>query len=33
MKSVIQINYILWKESPLLFDCAQSKLPRLLICR
>jgi hypothetical protein len=33
MKSVIRINYIFWKEGPLLFDVAQSKLPRLLTCK
>jgi hypothetical protein len=30
MKSVMRINYFFWKEGPLLFDQAQSKLPRLL---
>jgi hypothetical protein len=30
MKSVIRINYFFWKEGHLLFDVAQSKLPRLL---
>jgi hypothetical protein len=30
MKSVIRINYTFWKEGPLLFDRAQSKLRRLL---
>ena len=30
MKSITRINYIFWKEGPLLFDVAQSKLPRLL---
>ena len=30
MKKGIHINYIFWKEGPLLFDFAQSKLPYLL---
>ena len=30
MKKSIRINCIFWKEGPLLFDVAQSKLPRLL---
>ncbi len=29
MKKRIEINYIFWKEGPLLFDLAQSKLPCL----
>ena len=33
MKNVIRINYIFWKEGPLLFDLAQSRLPRLLACQ
>ena len=33
MKNVIRINYIFWKEGPLLFDLAPSKLPRLLNCK
>lgn len=40
MKKSIRINYIFWKEGPLLFDLAhivpmsfrESKLPRLLSC-
>lgn len=30
MKKIIQVNYIFWKEGPLLFDFARSRLPRLL---
>ena len=38
MKKILRINYIFWKEGPLLFDVAhtvpaslrESKLPRLL---
>jgi hypothetical protein len=38
MTTIIRINYIFWKQGPLLFDChfdklsatAQSRLPRLL---
>jgi hypothetical protein len=30
MKQIFRINYIFWKEGPLLFALAQSKLPRLL---
>jgi hypothetical protein len=30
MKKSIRINCIFWKEGPLLFGSAQSKLPRLL---
>ena len=30
MKKIIRINYIFWKEGPLLFDVAQSELPGLL---
>jgi hypothetical protein len=33
MKSEFRINYIFWKEGPLLFDVAQSKLPGLLTCK
>jgi len=29
MKPKIQINYIFWKQGPLLFGSAQSRLPRL----
>ena len=31
MKPNIQINYIFWKQGPLLFGSAQSRLPRLQI--
>ncbi len=27
----VRINYIFWKEGPLLCDCAQSELSRLLV--
>ena len=30
MRKRIRINYIFWKEGPLLFDAAQSKLQSLL---
>jgi hypothetical protein len=30
MKKDIQINYIFWKEGPVLFAFAQSRFPRLL---
>lgn len=30
MKKIFRITFIFWKEGPLLFDAAQSKLPRLL---
>ena len=41
MKRIFRINYIFWKEGPLLFDVAhivpvlfrESKLPGLLTCK
>jgi hypothetical protein len=29
----IRVNIIFWKEGPLLFDCAQNRLLRLLTCQ